>query len=92
MPAPRAKIVDTRKTLPGLRFAEKYAVRTGGGTNHRIGLYDGILIKENHIAAAGGIAAALRDAVRIAPPGVWTADRSRNHSINCAKRWPPARK
>lgn len=54
-----AQIVDTRKTLPGLRNAQKYAVRTGGGVNHRIGLYDGILIKENHIAAAGGIAAAI---------------------------------
>jgi nicotinate-nucleotide pyrophosphorylase (carboxylating) len=52
-------IVDTRKTLPGLRNAQKYAVRCGGGVNHRIGLYDGILIKENHIAAAGGIAAAI---------------------------------
>jgi nicotinate-nucleotide pyrophosphorylase (carboxylating) len=49
------RIVDTRKTLPGLRFAQKYAVRTGGGTNHRIGLFDAVLIKENHIAAAGGI-------------------------------------
>ncbi len=68
----RAKIVDTRKALPGLRLAQKYAVRTGGGTNNRIGLYDGILIKENHIAAAGGIEAALREAARIAPPGVWT--------------------
>ncbi|VTU24801.1 Nicotinate-nucleotide pyrophosphorylase [carboxylating] [Variovorax sp. PBS-H4] len=58
----RAVIVDTRKTLPGLRLAQKYAVRTGGGTNHRIGLYDAILIKENHIAAAGGVSAALRAA------------------------------
>jgi nicotinate-nucleotide pyrophosphorylase (carboxylating) len=66
------KIVDTRKTLPGLRLAQKYAVRTGGGANHRVGLYDAILIKENHIAAAGGIGAALREAARIAPPGVWT--------------------
>jgi nicotinate-nucleotide pyrophosphorylase (carboxylating) len=55
----RARIVDTRKTLPGLRLAQKYAVRTGGGTNHRVGLYDAILIKENHIAAAGGIAEVL---------------------------------
>lgn len=54
-----AQIVDTRKTLPGLRNAQKYAVGIGGGVNHRIGLYDGILIKENHIAAAGGIAAAI---------------------------------
>ncbi|MGQ0699236.1 MAG: carboxylating nicotinate-nucleotide diphosphorylase [Panacagrimonas sp.] len=56
------QIVDTRKTLPGLRNAQKYAVRMGGGVNHRIGLYDGILIKENHIVAAGGIAAAIRQA------------------------------
>ncbi|MBL8520469.1 MAG: carboxylating nicotinate-nucleotide diphosphorylase [Betaproteobacteria bacterium] len=57
-----ARIHDTRKTLPGLRMAQKYAVRTGGGHNHRIGLYDGILIKENHIAAAGGIGPALKAA------------------------------
>ena len=50
-----AQIVDTRKTLPGLRLAQKYAVLCGGGTNHRVGLYDAVLIKENHIAAAGGI-------------------------------------
>ena len=57
-----AQIVDTRKTLPGLRLAQKYAVRTGGGTNHRIGLFDAVLIKENHIAAAGGVSAALQRA------------------------------
>lgn len=56
----RARIVDTRKTLPGLRLAQKYAVRTGGGLNHRIGLHDAVLIKENHIAAAGGIRAVLQ--------------------------------
>lgn len=56
----RARIVDTRKTLPGLRLAQKYAVKCGGGTNHRIGLYDAILIKENHIAAAGGVRAVLQ--------------------------------
>ncbi len=55
-----ARILDTRKTLPGLRLAQKYAVRVGGGDNHRRGLYDGILIKENHIAAGGGIASTLR--------------------------------
>jgi len=55
-------ILDTRKTLPGLRLAQKYAVRIGGGENQRLGLYDGILIKENHIAAAGGVTAALRAA------------------------------
>ena len=55
----KAKILDTRKTLPGLRLALKYAVKCGGGVNHRIGLYDGILVKENHIAAAGSIALAV---------------------------------
>ncbi|MER0169739.1 MAG: carboxylating nicotinate-nucleotide diphosphorylase [Nitrosomonas sp.] len=64
-------IVDTRKTLPGLRLAQKYAVTCGGGMNHRIGLYDGILIKENHIIAAGGIQPALSRAREIAPPGVF---------------------
>ncbi|HXY21732.1 MAG TPA: carboxylating nicotinate-nucleotide diphosphorylase [Burkholderiaceae bacterium] len=63
VPGNRAKILDTRKTIPGLRLAQKYAVRVGGGTNHRLGLYDAILIKENHIAAAGGVAAALRAAL-----------------------------
>ena len=62
----QAKIVDTRKTLPGLRLAQKYAVRMGGGTNHRIGLYDAVLIKENHIAAAGGIAQVLARAAAVA--------------------------
>jgi nicotinate-nucleotide pyrophosphorylase (carboxylating) len=66
-----AVIVDTRKTLPGLRLAQKYAVTCGGGVNHRIGLYDGILIKENHIIAAGGIQPALSRAREIAPPGVF---------------------
>ena len=58
----KARVVDTRKTTPGLRVLEKYAVRVGGGTNHRTGLYDGVLIKENHIAAAGGITAAVNNA------------------------------
>lgn len=61
-----AAIFDTRKTLPGLRIAEKYAVRVGGGQNQRVGLYDGILIKENHITAAGGIAAVLAAAFKLA--------------------------
>jgi len=65
-----ARIHDTRKTLPGLRLAQKYAVRVGGGKNQRIGLYDGILIKENHIAAAGGIAPVMAAALRLAPPDV----------------------
>ncbi|KAF0220077.1 MAG: nicotinate-nucleotide pyrophosphorylase [Geobacteraceae bacterium] len=58
----KARVVDTRKTTPGLRILEKYAVRVGGGINHRTGLYDGVLIKENHIAAAGGIAEAVNRA------------------------------
>ncbi len=58
-------LLDTRKTLPGLRLAQKYAVRCGGGSNHRIGLYDAILIKENHIAACGSIAAAIATAKQI---------------------------
>ncbi|MCZ8255379.1 MAG: carboxylating nicotinate-nucleotide diphosphorylase, partial [Polaromonas sp.] len=62
----RAVIVDTRKTLPGLRLAQKYAVVTGGGTNHRVGLYDAVLIKENHIAAAGGIRQVLARAAEVA--------------------------
>lgn len=66
----QAMIMDTRKTLPGLRMAQKYAVSVGGGHNQRIGLFDGILIKENHIMAAGSIHAALQHAFRIAPEGV----------------------
>lgn len=62
----RAQVLDTRKTLPGWRLAQKYAVRCGGGTNHRLGLYDGILIKENHIIAAGSIATALQKAQAVA--------------------------
>ncbi len=64
-------IVDTRKTIPGLRLAQKYAVKCGGGTNHRFGLYDGILIKENHVAAAGGVDLALKKAQEVAPPDVF---------------------
>lgn len=61
------KLLDTRKTIPGLRIAQKYAVSVGGCFNHRIGLYDAFLIKENHIMAAGGIAAAVQQAHQIAP-------------------------
>ncbi|WP_337244799.1 carboxylating nicotinate-nucleotide diphosphorylase [Luteimonas sp. gir] len=61
------RLLDTRKTLPGLRLAQKYAVRVGGGENHRIGLYDTVMLKENHIRAAGGIAAAIADAHTRAP-------------------------
>jgi nicotinate-nucleotide pyrophosphorylase (carboxylating) len=62
----RCRLLDTRKTIPGLRTAQKYAVRVGGGENHRMGLFDGILIKENHIAAAGSIALAVAAAKRTA--------------------------
>ena len=58
----KASILDTRKTIPGLRLAQKYAVRCGGGNNHRVGLFDAILIKENHIASAGGVEIAIRTA------------------------------
>ena len=64
------KILDTRKTIPGLRDAQKYAVSCGGGTNHRIGLYDGVLIKENHIAAAGSIYEAIAQAQHHAPKNI----------------------
>ena len=66
----KTRIRDTRKTTPGLRALEKYAVKTGGGTNHRLGLYDAILLKENHIALAGGIKAALDKAHTYASPKV----------------------
>ena len=62
-----ARIIDTRKTHPGLRMIEKYAVRAGGGFNHRFGLDSGVLIKENHIAAAGSVSAALKGARKLAP-------------------------
>lgn len=66
----RAKILDTRKTAPGLRVLDKYAVKAGGGRNHRFALYDGILIKDNHIAAAGGITPAVRRAAAARTPTV----------------------
>lgn len=66
VPGNRARIVDTRKTIPGLRVAQKYAVHTGGGLNHRMGLFDAILIKENHINAAGGVAQVLAQAASFA--------------------------
>ena len=58
----RTRILDTRKTIPGLRLAQKYAVRVGGGVNHRIGLYDSVMLKENHVRAAGSLTAAIRSA------------------------------
>ncbi len=66
----RASVSDTRKTTPGLRALEKYAVRAGGGRNHRAGLSDAVLIKDNHVAAAGGVAAALRSVLSRAPGGI----------------------
>lgn len=63
-------LVDTRKTTPGWRVLEKYAVTVGGGVNHRIGLYDGVLVKDNHIAAAGGLEPAVKRAIAKAPEGV----------------------
>ena len=66
----RARIVDTRKTLPGWRVLDKYAVAVGGGTNHRMGLYDGILLKDNHAAAAGGLDRAVKRALAQAPSGL----------------------
>jgi len=63
----RATIVDTRKTMPGLRVLDKYSVRVGGGSNHRTSLYDGVLIKENHIAAAGSITTAIERARKRIP-------------------------
>ncbi len=65
-----ARIIDTRKTTPGLRVLEKYGVRAGGGHNHRFGLDDGILVKDNHIAAAGGVTEATRRAIQAAPHGL----------------------
>ncbi|MBS1208759.1 MAG: nadC [Proteobacteria bacterium] len=67
----KARVVDTRKTLPGLRLAQKYAVRMGGGANHRFGLYDGILVKENHIIAAGSVTAAMKRAQELAHANVF---------------------
>lgn len=64
------QLLDTRKTIPGLRRAQKYAVRCGGGRNHRMGLYDGVLIKENHIAAAGSVVEAIDQARHHAPHGI----------------------
>lgn len=66
----KAQLLDTRKTAPGLRFLEKYAVRTGGGRNHRFGLFDGVIIKDNHIRAAGGIIPAVSKLRRLIPTTV----------------------
>ena len=65
-----ARVVDTRKTLPGWRSLDKYATAVGGATNHRVGLFDGILLKDNHIAAAGGLEPAIKSALAAAPDGL----------------------
>ena len=79
-----ARVLDTRKTTPGLRVLEKYAVRVGGASNHRAGLDDGFLIKENHIRAAGGITAAVHGGA--APRGAGSAGRGRGHHTRRAGR------
>ena len=86
-----ATLLDTRKTLPGLRLAQKYAVVVGGGTNHRMGLYDAVLLKENHIAAAGGVTAALEAASR-AETGLPVTVEVRNldefaEALDAGARW-----
>jgi nicotinate-nucleotide pyrophosphorylase (carboxylating) len=87
----RARILDTRKTIPGLRSAQKYAVACGGGSNHRMGLYDAVLIKENHIAAAGGltravVAAEAQDGPVLIEVEVETLEQLREALTTTAKR------
>jgi nicotinate-nucleotide pyrophosphorylase (carboxylating) len=82
--ASRAVILDTRKTLPGLRLAQKYAVRCGGGSNHRMGLDDAVLIKENHIAAAGGIGAAVQRARALHPQLLLEVEVENMHELEQA--------
>lgn len=84
----KTKILDTRKTVPGLRMLDKYAVKSGGGTNHRIGLYDMVLIKDNHIDLAGGITAAVENIRPKLNPGVKIEVETRNlaeveEAVNC---------
>lgn len=78
----KARILDTRKTLPGFRALQKYAVHTGGGMNHRMGLYDGILIKDNHIHYAGGISAAVEKARGHGSVGGWQKKSSQLSTLN----------
>jgi nicotinate-nucleotide pyrophosphorylase (carboxylating) len=78
------QLLDTRKTLPGLRNAQKYAVLCGGGSNHRIGLYDAFLIKENHISACGGIAQAVSQARAMAPDKDVEVEVESLDELNCA--------
>ena len=87
----RAVLLDTRKTIPGLRQAQKYAVRMGGGSNHRMGLYDAVLLKENHIAAAGGVREAIQEASRRGgnlPVTVEVQDMNElAEALNAGARW-----
>jgi nicotinate-nucleotide pyrophosphorylase (carboxylating) len=80
------QILDTRKTIPGLRSAQKYAVRCGGGQNYRLGLYDGVLVKENHIAAAGSIAAAVAKARTLSPGLVVEVETENLEEVSTALR------
>jgi nicotinate-nucleotide pyrophosphorylase (carboxylating) len=77
----KAKIVDTRKTAPGLRYLDKYAVRAGGGTNHRFCLSDGVLIKDNHIKASGGITQAVRRVREVAPHTIRIEVEAESHEM-----------
>ena len=88
----RARILDTRKTVPGLRVLDKYAVRCGGGQNHRLDLSDGVLIKNNHIALAGGVGAALERALRNRRGNAADRDRSAVAGRDCDRRWSMGRK
>ncbi len=81
-----AKILDTRKTIPGLRLAQKYAVKVGGAVNHRVGLYDAVLIKENHIMAAGGIEAAVQAARAQSPDALCEVEVEDLHEAEIALR------
>lgn len=85
------RVLDTRKTLPGLRLAQKYAVRCGGGTNHRIGLFDAVLIKENHIATAGSIAAAIAHARDVAGDRMVEIEVENLHEFDAALAARPDR-
>ncbi|MEY3516727.1 MAG: carboxylating nicotinate-nucleotide diphosphorylase [Pseudomonadota bacterium] len=83
----RTRVLDTRKTLPGLRLAQKYAVRIGGGLNHRMGLYDAVMLKENHIIAEGSITAAVKR--RAACIRIFRSSWKSRISRSCRKRWVP---
>ena len=86
----KARVCCTRKTMPGLRALQKYAVRCGGGSNHRFGLDDAVLIKDNHIAVSGGVAGAIRAARAMSATSSGSRWRS-IRSISSRKRSPPAR-